>query len=79
MKFFKGLVRAFETINAKIMVISFSSDWRFSPERSKEIVNALLAAKKDTTYLEIDSSHGHDSFLFAENRYVNALTAFLGN
>ena len=53
--------------------------WRFSPERSKEIVNALLAAKKDTTYLEIESSHGHDSFLFAENRYVNALTAFLGN
>ena len=78
-KYEGDLVRAFETINSKIMVISFSSDWRFSPERSKEIVNALLAAKKDTTYLEIESSHGHDSFLFAENRYVNALTAFLGN
>ena len=78
-KYEGDLVSAFETINAKIMVISFSSDWRFSPERSKEIVNALLAAKKDTTYLEIESSHGHDSFLFAENRYVNALTAFLGN
>jgi homoserine O-acetyltransferase len=77
---YKGdLVKAFETIKAKIMVISFSSDWRFSPERSKEIVNALLAAEKDTTYLEIESSHGHDSFLFAEGRYVNALTAFLGN
>ena len=61
------------------MVISFSSDWRFSPERSKEIVNALLAAEKDTTYLEIESSHGHDSFLFAEDRYVNALSAFLEN
>ena len=73
------LVKAFETIKAKIMVISFSSDWRFSPERSKEIVNALLAAEKDTTYLEIESSHGHDSFLFAEDRYVSALTAFLGN
>ena len=73
------LVKAFEAVKAKIMVISFSSDWRFAPERSKEIVNALLAAEKDATYLEIESSHGHDSFLFAEDRYVNALTAFLGN
>ncbi len=72
------LVKAFEAIEAKIMVISFSSDWRFSPERSREIVNALLAAEKETTYLEIESSHGHDSFLFSEDRYVNALTAFLG-
>ena len=73
------LVKAFEAIKAKIMVISFSSDWRFSPERSREIVNALLAAEKETTYLEIESSHGHDSFLFSEDRYVNALTAFLGD
>ena len=78
-KYHGNLVKAFETIKAKIMVISFSSDWRFSPERSKEIVNALLAAEKDTTYLEIESSHGHDSFLFAEDRYVNALSAFLEN
>ena len=73
------LVKAFESIRAKVMVISFSSDWRFSPQRSKEIVNALLAAEKEATYLEIESSHGHDSFLFAEDRYVNALSAFLGN
>ena len=73
------LVKAFESIKAKVMVISFSSDWRFSPQRSKEIVNALLAAEKQATYLEIESSHGHDSFLFAEDRYVNALSAFLGN
>ncbi len=74
-----NLVKAFETITAKVMVISFSSDWRFSPQRSREIVNALLAANKETSYLEIESSHGHDSFLFAEERYVNALSAFLGN
>ena len=73
------VVKAFEAIKAKVMVISFSSDWRFSPQRSKEIVNALLAAEKEATYLEIESSHGHDSFLFAEDRYVNALSAFLGN
>ena len=74
-----NLVKALEPIKAKTMVISFSSDWRFSPERSKEIVNALLAANKEITYLEVDSPHGHDSFLFTEDRYINALTAFLGN
>ncbi|HJL95797.1 MAG: homoserine O-acetyltransferase [Gammaproteobacteria bacterium] len=73
------LVKAFEPIKAKIMVISFTSDWRFSPERSKEIVNALLAAEKETTYLEIKSAHGHDSFLFAEERYAKGLSAFLDN
>ena len=74
-----NLVKALEPIKAKTLVISFSSDWRFSPERSKEIVNALLAANKEITYLEVDSPHGHDSFLFTEDRYINALTAFLGN
>ena len=47
--------------------------------KSKEIVNAALEAEKDVTYLEIESSHGHDSFLFPEDRYVNAVKAFLGN
>ena len=68
--------RSFDGICQDILMLG---DHFNRKERSKEIVNALLAAKKDTTYLEIESSHGHDSFLFAENRYVNALTAFLGN
>jgi homoserine O-acetyltransferase len=61
------------------MVVSFTSDWRFSPERSKEISDALLEANKNVSYLEIESTHGHDSFLFSEDRYVRAIKAFLGS
>ena len=74
-----NLVKAFEPIKSQVIVISFTSDWRFSPERSREISNALLEANKNVSYLEIESSHGHDSFLFAEDRYVKAIKAFLGN
>ena len=71
------LVRAFNSVKAKILAISFSSDWRFSPQRSREIVDALISSNKEVSYLEIDSSHGHDSFLFADERYSNGLRAFL--
>ena len=74
-----NLVNVMNSIQSQLLVISFTSDWRFSPERSKEIVNAALEAEKDVTYLEIESSHGHDSFLFPEDRYVNAVKAFLEN
>ena len=73
------LVKAFEPIKAQVMVVSFTSDWRFSPERSKEISDALLEANKNVSYLEIKSTHGHDSFLFSEDRYVRAIKAFLEN
>ena len=73
------LVKAFDPIKAKLLVVSFSSDWRFSPERSKEIVNALISAKKNASYIEIKSSQGHDSFLFPEKRYTKAINAFLNN
>ena len=77
---FEGkLVNAFESIEAQLLVVSFSTDWRFAPERSKEIVNALIEAKKNVSYLEIDSPHGHDSFLFANEDYVKGLSAFLEN
>jgi len=78
-KFNGDLVKAFESIKAQVLVVSFTSDWRFSPARSKEISDALLQAGKDVSYLEIDSSHGHDSFLFAEDRYVRSIKAFLGS
>ena len=74
-----SLVKAFEPIKAQVMVVSFTSDWRFSPERSKEISDALLEANKNVSYLEIESTHGHDSFLFSEDRYVRAIKAFLGS
>ena len=73
------LAHAFRNIEAQILVVSFSTDWRFSPERSKEIVNALIEAKKNVSYLEINSPHGHDSFLFDEPDYVKGLASFLEN
>ena len=74
-----SLVKAFEPIKSQVLVVSFTSDWRFSPDRSKEISNALLEANKNVSYLEIESTHGHDSFLFSEDRYVRAIKAFLGS
>ena len=77
---FKGnLVEAFNPILGQILVLSFSTDWRFSPSRAKEITNALLAAKKKVSHIEIESSLGHDSFLFPEERYVEVLKVFLGS
>ena len=73
------LIKAFKPILAQLLIISFTSDWRFSPSRSKEISNALIGAKKRVSHLEIESSLGHDSFLLPEKRYVEALRAFLRN
>ncbi len=67
------------TVVSQLLVISFTTDWRFSPERSREIVDALIEAKKDVSYLEINSPHGHDSFLFADEQYVRGLASFLEN
>lgn len=61
----------------KFLAVSFSTDWRFSPERSKEIVDALVRAQKPVSYLEIDSPHGHDAFLFPIPEYVSVLQSFL--
>lgn len=71
------LIKAFKEIKAKILAVSFSSDWRFPPSRSSEIVNALISANKNISYLEIESSKGHDSFLFPEERYTKGIKAFL--
>tara|TARA_R110000824_G_scaffold336_8_gene2191 strand:- start:34368 stop:35588 length:1221 start_codon:yes stop_codon:yes gene_type:complete len=69
--------KAFEKGSCKFLVISFSSDWRFPPERSREIVNSLLKAKRQVSYLEIQSDGGHDAFLLSEPRYIEALSAYL--
>ena len=78
-KYNGDLVKTLDPIKAKLLILSFSTDWRFSPERSREMVDALISAKKNISYVEIESSHGHDSFLFPEKRYVEALNAFLVN
>jgi homoserine O-acetyltransferase len=69
--------RAFAKSECKFLLVSFSTDWRFPPERSKEIVNSLLKVDKDVSYLEIDADQGHDGFLLPIPRYVNALSVYL--
>jgi len=71
------LTKAVSEIQAKCLVISFTTDWRFSPERSQEIVNALLSANKDVTYAEIEANQGHDAFLFPISRYHDILNAYM--
>ncbi len=67
----------FDRIQADLLVVSFSTDWRFSPERSREIARALVAADKPVSYVEIECEKGHDSFLFAEPDYAGCVRAFL--
>lgn len=72
-------VAAFSHAQCKFFVASFTTDWRFSPERSREIVQALLHAKKTVTYTEINSTYGHDAFLVPSERYNRAFTAYMQN
>jgi homoserine O-acetyltransferase len=72
-----NLTRALENTTAKFLVLSFSTDWRFSPERSQEIVDALIQARKNVASAIIESEHGHDSFLLPIERYTKVLSAFL--
>ena len=62
---------------ADFCVLSFTTDWRFSPARSQEIVNALMAAKKNVCYLDIDAPQGHDAFLLPIPRYLQAFSAYM--
>ncbi len=73
------LSRAFANSDCRFLLISFSTDWRFPPDRSREIVNQLLRAGKRVSYLEIEADQGHDAFLLPIPRYVNALSTYLGN
>ncbi|WP_147693511.1 homoserine O-succinyltransferase MetX [Vogesella mureinivorans] len=71
------LVAALQRATASFMVASFTSDWRFSPERSRETVKALIAAGKRVAYAEIESVHGHDAFLMTDEPYMNLMRAYL--
>jgi len=72
-----NLNRAFAAAKAKFLVVSFTTDWRFSPERSREIVHALLHNKLDVSYAEIASQHGHDSFLMDDEQYFAVMRNYL--
>ena len=68
-KFDGDLVAALKPAQARFLVASFTTDWRFSPERSREIVKALVANHRDVVYAEVDAPHGHDAFLLDDARY----------
>lgn len=70
-------VAAFRHAQCSFLVISFSTDWRFSPERSREIVNALIAADKAVSYAEIEAKEGHDAFLMPIPRYLDVFRAYM--
>lgn len=71
------LARALSGIEADTLVLSFTSDWRFAPARSREIVKALHDNDLNVSYAEITASHGHDAFLMRIPRYVDILTAYM--
>ena len=70
------LSKALVTAKANFLVASFSTDWRFSPDRSREIVQALLKNKANVSYAEIDAPHGHDAFLLDDERYHCLIRAY---
>lgn len=70
------LARALAPAKAGFLVISFTTDWRFSPERSRDIVKALLHNRCRVTYAEIDAPHGHDAFLLDDARYHRLVAAY---
>ena len=72
-----ALKAAFAHTQCQYLVVSFTTDWRFAPERSQEIVDALMATGKPVNYINVDAPHGHDSFLFDIPRYMGAVKGFL--
>ncbi|MCY7304734.1 MAG: homoserine O-acetyltransferase [Rhodoferax sp.] len=69
------LSRALARATARFLLVSFSTDWRFSPTRSRELVKALLDNRRDVSYAEIDAPHGHDAFLLDDPRYHQVVAA----
>ena len=74
-----NLSLALAKASAKFLLISFSTDWRFSPARSREIVKALLDNQRDVSYAEIDAPHGHDAFLLEDARYLGVVRAYFNS
>ena len=70
------LTAALAQTRARFLLVSFSTDWRFSPARSREIVKALLENRRDVSYAEIDAPHGHDAFLLEDPRYLGVVRSY---
>jgi len=75
--YYNDLVAAFQHIQAQSFVVSFTGDWRFAPERSHEIVKALVDAKKEVSYAEIEAHQGHDAFLLPIPDYIAVFQAYM--
>ena len=71
-----NLSKALAAATARFLLVSFTTDWRFSPQRSRELVKALLENRRDCSYAEIDAPHGHDAFLLEDPRYLSVVRAF---
>lgn len=72
-----GLENNLSQVNSRTLVLAFSSDWLYTPKQNKQIVDALLRSGKDASYIEIDHSHGHDSFLIDSRPFLRVLECFL--
>jgi homoserine O-acetyltransferase len=70
------LTQALAGTRARFLLVSFSTDWRFAPARSREIVKALLENRRDVSYAEIDAPHGHDAFLLDDPRYMGVVRSY---
>jgi homoserine O-acetyltransferase len=70
------LSQALARASCKFLLVSFTTDWRFAPRRSREIVKALLDNRRDVSYAEIDAPHGHDAFLLDDPRYLGVVRAY---
>ncbi|HXF46461.1 MAG TPA: homoserine O-acetyltransferase [Burkholderiaceae bacterium] len=73
------LAAALAPAQARFLLVSFTTDWRFPPARSREIVAALVDNRRDVTYAEIDAPHGHDAFLLEDPRYHRLVAAYFDN
>ncbi len=71
-----NLSEALARATCKFLLVSFVTDWRFAPSRSRELVKALLDKKRDVSYAEIDAPHGHDAFLLDDARYHGVVRAY---
>ena len=70
------LAAALANTQSEFLLVSFSTDWRFAPERSREMVQALVKNERHVTYAEIDAPHGHDAFLLDDPRYMSVVRAY---
>ena len=73
------LSQALARATCKFLLVSFTTDWRFSPQRSREVVKALLDNKRDVSYAEIDAPHGHDAFLLDDPRYMSVMRSYFNS